>query len=251
MKLKLLVFCLLPLAAKGLTAQVPYDQKTIRPNEQLTWTTLPWSGDDRPYKAIRSNIDNAIQRGQNLDEIVRKYRRLAQQDLLNPLPQFAWAYVSYRASVQGAKLEGELQLALKQLNNFKTPYTYEYARLLFILEARSWPRSKLILAGRKLIQRNPKDYSVLYYLVKIMDPGRSVSERLEAISYSERLVQMEPKRANAYSALGYTYLKSWLKSKSKSDRDKALSAYNRFLNLAPLNDSFRPQAIRIISLLKK
>ena len=83
-----------------------------------------------------------------------------------------------------------------------------------------------------------------------MDPGRSAGERAEAIAYSERLVQLQPKRANAYSALGGTYFVSWFKTKDRTDRDKSLAAYNKFLKLAPPRDPFRPQAMRIVAMLK-
>jgi len=43
----------------------------------------------------------------------------------------------------------------------------------------------------------------------------------------------------------------WEKTKSREDRDNAIAAYRKYLELAPPNAEWRPQAEHLIKMLEK
>lgn len=99
--------------------------------------------------------------------------------------------------------------------------------------------------------REPDDYDVKFRLIAILTPGLSTEEKKQAVSYANDLIRIDAKRPSAYSALGGVYYRSWLISKSRDDAEKSIAAYRRYLQLAPANDTFRPQAQSIIAMMQK
>ena len=219
-------------------------------NDQWNWAREGWTGDNRPYHRVRTEVNRAISQGQKFVKLMTKYKLLAQKSS-KPLDKFRWAYVTYQAAIKGSSFsDKELLHVMKSLRNISSPKTYDYIRLRFLIESRAWPFRQLKKVGERLAERNPKDYEVKYYLVKILNPGRYLSERQEALRYSRDLIRIAPKRLSAHTALGFTYFKIWLVTKNKDDGDKSIAAYRKYLELAPSNHNFRKQAILTIKMIQ-
>jgi hypothetical protein len=57
--------------------------------QRFSWTRDEWTGDDRPYTALRQKIDKAIADGQKPDDLLSAYGKTAQSQPNNPQAQFA------------------------------------------------------------------------------------------------------------------------------------------------------------------
>lgn len=218
---------------------------------EWTWTKEKWDGDEKPYKKARLEIDRAIQEGRDLDTLLEKYKKNASKNATDPLLQFRWAYSAYKSAAKAgnnaaAKLQG-VEFALKRANS---PQTYEYARLRFLVVARTTPYHRLKEVGERLLKRNSKDDEVKFYLVSVLDPGLYASEKAQALQLAQELIRSQPKRPSSYSVLANTYLAIWSKSKSPDDAHKAISAYRQFLQVAPKDHPFRKQAAAWIKFLE-
>lgn len=219
--------------------------------EEDSWMEMPFSGDDRPYTRSRLDIENAFEQGAEPNKLVQKYRNLARQNPNDLKAQFRWAYASYQAVKAKTILSHDLSSAIRKLQSFKPPYTYECARLRFILEARVSPRQKLKLLGERLLRKNPNDFDVKYNLIKVIEPTASSWDKQKAVLYCQQLIKSFPKKNSPYAMLGFVYFRSWLKAKNKADAQEAISAYREYVRRVPANDSFRKQAQSIIATIQK
>lgn len=218
---------------------------------EWTWTKERWDGDETPYKKARLEIDRAVQEGRDLDALIEKYKAAARENATDPLPQFRWGYTAYQSAAKAGsdaaeKLQG-VEFALKMANS---PHTYEYARLRFLVAARSTPFHLLKGVGERLLSRNAKDNEVRFYLISVLDPGFYPTEKSLALELVEEQIRAQPKRPSSYSSKANVYLSLWSKSKSSSDADNAISAYRQFLQLAPQGHPHRKQAIAWIKFLE-
>jgi len=71
---------------------IPEEREIAR--RDLTWVDRAWTGDNKPYHEIRTNIDNAILSGKSADDLRQEYGLIAQQKPNDPKAQFAWAYAA-------------------------------------------------------------------------------------------------------------------------------------------------------------
>lgn len=238
--------------------------------DQWAWTKEAWTGNEANYRRLRRSIEGAVfqdrqtanrtanrqqtsrtrttQRPatQRTSQLVQSYRRAIGQKVSDPTNIFAWAYSSYRAAQIDPAFEAELAQAYQRLAREASPRTYEYARLRFLIEARSLPRRQLLNVGRRLLSEGSDDFEVKFRLIEILRPGLSASEKQEALSYAADLIHQQPERPSVYTTLGGIYYRSWLVSKSSQDKNSAIAAYNRYLGLATSNDEFRLQAQRLV-----
>jgi len=212
------------------------------------WTTERWDASDRPFQKVRDEVWRSISHGQHPEALVGKYKALARTEPYHPpydLPaQFGWAYAAYQAAVADPKFRnhGEFLPAIQALGYGPSPRSYEYARLRFLMEAMNWPDIHLKIAGERLLRRMPNDFQVKYHLTHVLAAGISPQDRDTAVVYAQQMVRAMPDKANMYSLLGETRFTRWLGNKSKADGDSAVAAYQKYLALAPQNDSFRKQA---------
>ena len=217
------------------------------------WTTEKWDASDRPYQQIRDNIWRSISSGQKPEILDAKYRALAKSEAYHPpydsVAQFRWAYVAYQAVIVNPQLidHSDFAAATQALGYGPSPRSYEYARLRFLMEAMSWPDIHLKVAGERLLARVPDDFQVKYQLTHVLASGSTSSQNMnQAVLYAQQLVRAMPSKGRMYGLLGETYYTRWLSGKSSMDGDNAIAAYEKYLALAPPNDSFRHQAQYLI-----
>lgn len=222
---------------------------TVAPSYQ--WTTEKWSGDDAPYTATRRALEGASQ--QELKTHIAKTAPVLAKP--NPAAKTVFLY-GYAAYLLATKLhtpdsEQPLAAALRAMERSKSPDTYNYARLHFLLVARRGPFAPLRDVGIRLAQKDASDYDVRYYLNNLLKPGVKNEDKVLALRLCQQMIQLDPKRPSAHAALGWTYFRSWLTGKKPDDAEKSIAAYRKYLQLAPANDTFRPQAQSIIAMMQK
>lgn len=220
-----------------------------------TWTKESWTGDERPYRTIRDNIDKSIRSGQeNPDALLARHKASAQKQPSDPQALFRWGYAAYWASSKShgynekrEKFDGVLEAFAKA----PSPHSYEYARLRFLVEAATHPVFPLIPVGERLLERDPQDLSVKYQLRKLLSWSPSLENKRRALQYSLEMVRSHPKHPTYHAALGMVYLELWYTTRDPIHADKAINAYKQYLRLAPPRDEFLEAAKRLIDTVER
>lgn len=216
-------------------------EKELIPN----WTLEEWSGNDAHYKIIEANIDSQIAQRQLTSEALKHYKVRAEAKPPNPEDIFRWVYASYKAErvvppIAQTNSPGSGIMSQAQ------PHSYEFTRLHFLLQTDEGGYPIFRSVGERLIKRNPKDYVVKYFLITCIDPTISDRAKQDALSYARALIKEQPNRPSAYLALGSIYYILWSVNKRDEDGKYAVSAYSKYLHLAPLNARGRAQSVQII-----
>lgn len=219
-----------------------------------------WAGNAHPYQQIENEIDQALTNGQAPALLMFQNKALALKKPNDPQAQFRWGYSGWKMlTPESGSWDKDrfLNGVYGALVKAPSPNTYEYARLRFLVSPDS---SQLVALGERLLKRNPNDMDVKYKLIgdyyglislnglhsKKVDPA--TKERVLAIA--QQMLQANPTVAKYYSSLGGVYLTCWVVLRDQDDAAKAIVEYKKFLQLAPANDEFRPQAHNIIEILQ-
>jgi hypothetical protein len=223
--------------------------------KSLSWTTQSWSGDDHSYVTIRRDIDKAVAQGRTADELLKEYEKAVSLGSSEPKAIFRWAYAAWLARNRFTGYREQLQRIDKPraaLLRVTFPRSYEFARLLFLMQA--WESDLpqfLIEPGYKLLRKNPQDYDVKYYLTRLLATSSRPEHRQQALTNIREFVKSKPRKPSYQALLGGIYYRQWRKNQSPSDATKAIDAYKKYLQLAPMNDEWRPQAQRLIKRLQR
>ena len=214
---------------------------------EWSWLTEKWNGDDRPYLHTVAGIDKISNR-KTLLSLLKTYQRQQAQQPQSALALFRLALVVYNLASEPtvSYAEGYQELGIEKINiafqQVPSPRTYSYARLRFLIASYIMPIDLLKTVGERLLKHNPTDSDVQFYLVRNHTAASQASERARGIACAQDLVRKFPARAAFYSLLGFVYHASWIYTHSKSDALKAVSAYRRYLDLAPADATFRTGA---------
>ena len=209
-----------------------------------------WEGDNGPFKAMEADVENALKLGKS-DGLIKEYRALAEKKPHQPLDVFRWVYASYRATeaMSASTIKDNLyepHEAMLEIADAASPHTYEFARLLFLVESYFYnqllyPSEKKL--GNRLLQRNPKDLRVQLRMCSVLVDDPKMTEARRAVDIAKSLIAASPKSAARYGWLGNVYYNLWWRSPhADSDRKSAAAAYRKILELAPKGDPLRPLA---------
>jgi len=223
--------------------------------KRLEWTTKAWTGDDRPFQVARQDIDKAVASGRQADDLMKNYEKAVMQKPNDALAVFKWSYAAWLARNRFSNEDEQFKRIGKPreaLRNIAFPRPYQFARLRFLVEAWSPETPQfLIPVGDKLLQRNPQDYDVKYYLARLLLTSPNSKQRQRALTYIREFIAQKPQKASYHSLLGGFYFRQWEKSKSRADAANAIKAYKKYLELAPPDDEWREQAQRLINLIQR
>jgi predicted Zn-dependent protease len=240
---------------KGVTRHIGPDSRLLA--AVWGWTTEPWTGDDQQYKKIRDEVWHRMEGEKDTADLVRQYGALAKKvpyhPPYDPEAQFRWAYTVYQAALANPQYRdsSDFGSASQALGYGPSPQTYQYTRLRFLMDAMNWPDNHLVSVGKRLLQHTPDDYQVKYQLAHILASTASAGDKKLALKYAQELVRSKPDQAVYHSLVSEVYFTTWLISKSRSDGDNAISAYKKYLSLAPQSDVFRSQAQYLITKIQK
>lgn len=212
------------------------------------WTVEKWTPKaDAPFATQESLLQKASQ--PQLSSIASKQLAVTPQ----PVEIYRMGLAGYllRMKYKDSKGEAAMQKAFNAMQQIKPSQSYHFTRLRFLLTARRGRYQELRAVGVRLAQRTPKDYDVRYLLVNLLRPEMSPQDKTLAFQLVEEMEKIQPNRPSLQSIQGGVYYRLWLKNRDKNNRQLSLTKYKRFLQLAPPDDSFRPQAQRIIAQLEK
>ncbi len=219
------------------------------------WTTASWGSDDTPYQQIRSTVDHATKAGRDPLDLMQYYQMLAIRNPNDPKAQFRWAYAAYVAAKQMAYSHSEdiLYWPNKALVLAPFPHTYQYARLIFLIESHASGPFILRLqnVSKRLMKQNPSDIDVKYEAAGNLLYSSNPTDRELASRYIRELTVSQPHWAKPYALAGLVLYKHWQDSKSKADAAQAVACYQQYLKLTPATDTFRQRAQEIIAEMQK
>lgn len=227
-----------------------------------SWCNAPWTGDDRPYQILRTDIEREATDGQKAVALMRKYELELAKEPHDFQAQFAYYYAAYWAVVLPDGLTpreenfrlGNLYLSIARVPH---PHTYNYARLAFLCQAHDFPDPDMKDLGLRLVHQDPSDYQVIYNTISVLLAasvllaGDKSSNEAEALTLAESLVNRYPEKPSVYAQLAGVYRQMWFTSKSPAEAKEAIAGYRKYLSLAPANAPFRAQAERLIAQMER
>lgn len=217
----------------------------------LSWTTEPWTGDDRPYQAIRAEIDSLAAGNKLTDTLIEQYRREAPPKCTDPQALFRLAYACYRMQKAHPQIYSPYSIRGDAFYFAPSPHTYNYDRLRFLASAVSPGGPNLVALGRRLLQHNPNDRDVRYWLVGCYRPGLSAEEEKEALVQAQDYLHRYPGTPAAYADLASVYFSAWIARRNPADGQKAIAAYQEYLRLGPPSPEWRAQVQKIIHVIEE
>ena len=172
------------------------------------WMQNEWTATDTPYLKMQGNLDSTLSKAKP-EEVVRLlsgYQKEAELHPKDAQKQFKWAYSVYKAAKNGyyrRSMRGDAQDLSFALDEAKSPHSYAYARLRFLLAMR-WKGEafKLKPLAQRLLKRNSNDYEVLYAACNTLQTRTSAPERKQALIYTKRLAKLRPQAANSLRCFG-------------------------------------------------
>jgi tetratricopeptide (TPR) repeat protein len=135
-----------------------------------------------------------------------------------------------------------------------SPQSYEYTRLHFLLESYFFEElfyPSVKAAGERLLRRNPKDTEVKMRMCEVLSYDSTLAGRRRAVTLAKELIHVNPKSAVRYGYLGNVYYGLWIGSQQKPDRDAAIAAFRKYLQLAPTDARRSERMQRLIQLLER
>lgn len=228
-------------------AQIPYTSVTDQDSYLWTrntpdgwkWTTSPWTGNDAPYSEARSSIDRLIAGGQDPKNVYMTYRDAAIQNAQDPVDQSGYAYAAWkvRDGLDGEMhMYGVLSNALEALETVRSPLTYQFVRIRFLIEAKLNQMPQLLPLSQRLLEYDASDYDVQYRYVSLLAQFCSPSARVsQVLPLIHKLIYKYPREPNPYWLLGDYYSNACFgphifKPENVND---AISAYTEYIQLTP------------------
>ena len=206
-----------------------------------TWPQEKWTGDDSPYRSIREATYKDLMAGRITKKYLVNLRLAAKKQPSSPLAQFRWGYGVYRSFYSKIRLDDARKTVsevLSALDKAPSPQTYEYARLRFLMHGREGSTHHLHEAGSRLLNRDPNDYDVMFYVCGYLSAGSS-AEREVAMRYAQQMTRAYPKRVMSYSALATVHTNNWNLDHQLADADKAIAANRKLIEVGRFNQSQR------------
>ena len=218
----------------------------------MSFLNEPWTGNDKPFIAIRREVDALLASKKLTPAYLSRVRARALSKGATARDIFRWGYALFQSRYSTfnfglAASPYEVRMALAQV---PSPRSYQYARLRFLIEGRANPNPEFAGLGRRLLRRNPNDYYVKFYAVWLLTTGTSM-ERAEALKYANELTKQYPTRAGSHNAMARVYYDRWRLSRQVSDANKSIAAYRRCLQYMARSDNSRDDIEYMIQLIEK
>jgi len=218
------------------------------------WTSQKWDKDDQSYLKIQAEIEQLIEQGKLTPEELAKYKVIGEQTLSNPQIVFRWAYAAERLAASTDKSKDKLTFrdgVSQALLKAPFPDTYSYARIRFLSQMKSNHFiNDIKAAGERLLLHNPNDYEVKYNMTRILSWSPEPEQQVKAFEYAQDLVKLRPFYPSSHAILGARYLDRWRQIGSQIDANKAIAAYQKYLELASANADFRDSAQHTIKMIQ-
>jgi len=246
------------------------------------WTDNHWTADDAPFLKIRHEVDEGIASGK-----IKRYDdpdMFSQQERMihhwtDVMGVYRGAYIGSKLAYhkwyhfnssrrffhgiiqdqtgrhQGTQLEIRREIvadnmyrAAFMMRTFPNPHSFQYSRLLFLLESlgvinrtyRKAAPDELIIEGKNLAAHRPDDWEVKLMLARMLDTFVDRNHQKQALDYAQEVAAAKPKWPQAWETLGIAYNslaseKNIEKAGQKQNLATALVAYQNCVRIAPID----------------
>ena len=225
----------------------------LRPQDSASrwqWMEEKWNGDEAAYQKLRAVIEKNKREGKLTSDVIERYRLLHEKKQTDPSALYQWSYASFEATQTNPPIFQAQLVSPTTFEEAPSPHTYEYDRLRFLVWAHYSPHARFQSIGERLLRHTPNDNDVRYYLIQCYEPEHSEQEKQKALTLAQNLIHSAPYRPGAYSALAGIYFRLWMVNHQTKDGNKAVSAYQEYLYIAPKNYAWRRQAASIIGYIR-
>lgn len=231
---------------RGNEAKVLTDQR---------WAQEQWTGDDKPYATIRTQIESLVDAGHQPLTLASQYASTAKKEPNNSLAQFAWAYAVHLAlastpaseTMSNLRFSAELALAKAPM-----PHAYNYNRLHYLL----WIQSGGASAGyflrnlsARLLKKDPQDFPVLVGQALIYTQYKGKPEQSHGYELIQSILKKYPDRPEVYDTLGCWYYTQYMYYHNSDNYQKSMNYYRQALKMYPLTSDRQSKIQEIMSTL--
>lgn len=219
---------------------------------QYGWASEAWTGDDRPYQAERADIDRQISAGKDREKLFRQCRVDVEKRPGDAVAVYRWGYSGYRSC---KNLREQFQRSNRcrdierEMDRVRSPRTYEYVRLRFLVQVTQGYYSDLAPVAERLFKRNPKDEEVVFRLRGLLCQSRQVADLRRAVQLGEGQVQRNPAMPGYLNGLGVAYHQLWHATGDVGNADKAVKIFNQCLKVVQSGSSHQEFAARELQLI--
>ena len=228
-----------------------YPEEAGTANADQRWVSEKWTGDERPYTAIKGELDAALAGGADIITLVAQYGDKAQAGMMDPKAQFAWAYATQLQEESG---RGTVQVrALYSLRRATEADCYPVARLRFLLTQELESNNDhlyLAAVAHRLLKRDPSDRRVRRALIRALCTRPAGMP--EALRLAQGDVERAPEGPGGHVTLAGVYetLYAYSRGRNATYRRRTIEEYKAYLKYAKPDDSFRPQAARLVKVMQ-
>ncbi len=190
-----------------------------------SWMNTQWTSDDAAYRSARLSIFADLKNKKKLDGTLTKARAELDGKTPTRLGLFQWAC----AALARSRDDFDFWRKFDNTYELKKPYetlfpkladtkSYEFTRIRFLFTVTfDFPHTLMSDIGEKLLEKDPKDVSVILALLKIYQPQVSTSDLRKGDRLVKILDEIAPHEFRVLSTTGYYYYLRWMGTKSKSD----------------------------------
>ncbi len=214
------------------------------------WMEEKWNSDEATYQKLRTATEKDKREGKLTSDMIEGYRLLHEKKRKDPIALYQWGYASFEATQVNPPISQVQLVSPMAFEEAPSPHTYEYDRLRFLVWAHYSPHARFQTVGERLLGHASNDNDVRYYLIQCYDPEHSEQEKQKAVTLARNLVRSAPRRPGSYSVLAGIYFRLWMVNHQAEDANRAVSAYQEYLRIAPKSYAWRRQAENIIGYIR-
>ncbi|MEO7717471.1 MAG: PKD domain-containing protein [Capsulimonas sp.] len=182
------------------------------------WLTEEWTGNNKPYAAIRAEIDGLAARGQIQTRDIDDYERVHHWDEKNPVSMYRWLYTQLAAAYQQPGIYTSNVDTYSVIVHAKDPQSYDYIRLRYLSSPTDIVDNGAYLAlGKRLLAKDPQDGWVETKLIHDLNAWESPQNKKEALHYATDLVKRHPNNPRVYATIASVYYECWMRTFDQND----------------------------------
>jgi tetratricopeptide (TPR) repeat protein len=223
----------------------------------VAWLNKPWTGDDAPYAAVRSEVDSDVLRG-DLHSKIAGYQAAYAADPTDLAKQIRYVYALWADKWWNGYFYFENEREQTDMDDFTDslwrqhrPNTFNYTRMAAIC-CDSWGLEPGLLPFvQRLLKKDPGDLPARFALSVMLSVTGKAALQTQAITDANILENEYPTNANIRMLQGSAYYCRWNITKDPALAQKSIAAYKRFLDLAPPNDFYRQLVIYAMGNIQK
>jgi len=223
-----------------------------------SWASKPWTGNDAPYAAARTEIEQAFAHGTKPETLVSQYESIAKHQPNNPVVQFSWGYAVRLADKSPGYARATDQNYLLSVNTaiaeVPSPHTYNYDRLRYLLwmqEFGGMASHYLKNLSVRLLKKDPQDFPIRMGQALIYSQNENEADRRHGYILIQGLIKQYPNKPELYDALACWYDTEYIFKHDNKEYESTLAYYRKAMSMYPKESLRKAQIPAVIELVNR